>query len=246
VNDSAIAFPSLSVVIPTWNRAALLPAAIASVRAQGHPSLELIVVDDGSTDETPALLRVRNDVDVVIHQDNAGPAAARNAGIRRARGEWIGFLDSDDLWTPDALRRHAAAVVEHGAHSIVLGESCFTGVDGSAPDPAWLPADDPPTGVSAERYRYLRQCHLGSALFSREVFDRIGLLDESLRFREDREFFQRAETASISLLRHDAQVHVIRIHDRNMTQDTDRMMSATPRFLKRVLELRRGGQNRGA
>ena len=79
-------FASLSVVIPTHNRAALLPAAIASVRAQAHPALELIVVDDGSTDETAEIVRARGDVDVYVRQESAGQAAARNAGIRRAGG----------------------------------------------------------------------------------------------------------------------------------------------------------------
>jgi glycosyltransferase involved in cell wall biosynthesis len=228
----------MSVVIPTYNRAALLPAAIASVRAQAHPALELIVVDDGSTDDTAAVLQARDDVDVFVRQTNAGPAAARNAGIRRARGEWIGFLDSDDVWTPDALRLHAQAVAEKGVQPIVLGESRFENLDGSAPDAAQLPPVEVP-GVSAERRRYLLQCHLGSALFQRCVFDEIGLLDESLRFREDREFFQRTQTAGISMLRHESMVHVIRLHDRNMTLAKDQMMAATPRFLKRVLDLRR-------
>ena len=79
-------FASLSVVIPTHNRAALLPAAIASVRAQAHPSLELIVVDDGSTDETAEIVRARADIDMYVRQESAGQAAARNAGIRRAGG----------------------------------------------------------------------------------------------------------------------------------------------------------------
>jgi glycosyltransferase involved in cell wall biosynthesis len=231
-------FDSLSVVIPTYNRAALLPAAIASVRAQAHPALELIVVDDGSTDETAEIVRARGDVDLYVRQENAGPAAARNAGIRRAHGEWIGFLDSDDLWTPDALRLHAQAVAEHGAQPIVLGESRFENLDGSAPDPARVPPAKV-SGVSAERYRYLLQCHFGSAFFRRSVFDEIGLLDESLRFREDREFFQRAQTAGIPMLRHSGVVQVRRFHDFNMTLDTDQMTFATPRFLKRALDLRR-------
>jgi glycosyltransferase involved in cell wall biosynthesis len=240
VSDPVDFFPRLSVVIPTWNRAALLPAAIASVRAQAHPALELIVVDDGSTDDTAAVLRVRNDVDVVLRRSNGGPAAARNAGIRQARGEWIGFLDSDDLWTPDALRLHAQAVAEKGVQPIVLGDARFTAVDGSEADPSWIPAVEPPSsGVSAERYRYLRQFHLGSALFVRSVFDRIGMLDESLWFHEDREFFQRAELAAVSMLRHDGIVQVRRIHDHNMTRDTERVMATTPRFLKRALDLRR-------
>lgn len=162
--------------------------------------------------------------------------ATRGFGARG--GEWIGFLDSDDLRTPDALRLHAQAVAEHGAQPIVLGESRFENLDGPAPDPARVP--QPLSGeLPAERARYLLQCHFGNLICRRSVFDEIGLLDESLRFREDREFFQRAQTAGIRMLRHTGVVQVRRFHDFNMTLDTDQMTAAMPRFLKRVLDLRR-------
>ena len=91
--------PSVTVVIPTYNLAALLPEAIASVRAQQWPKLEIIVVDDGSTDNTESVLRdLARDGDLRwFRQDNAGAAAARNRGVANATGEWIAFLDADDV-----------------------------------------------------------------------------------------------------------------------------------------------------
>ena len=104
---------AISVVIPTYNRARLLGEAIESALAQTRPPDEIVVVDDGSTDATPEVLarfasRVR-----AVRQDNAGEAAARNRGVAEARGEWIAFLDSDDLWEPDALERLEAASHTH-------------------------------------------------------------------------------------------------------------------------------------
>src|SRR5436190_9018266 len=99
---------TVSVVIPTYNYARYLGAAIDSALQQTHAPLEVIVVDDGSTDDTPRLLDGYGDRIRVIRQKNSGVAAARNAGVREARGELIAFLDSDDLWKPRKLELQIA------------------------------------------------------------------------------------------------------------------------------------------
>ena len=100
---------SLSVVIPTYNRARMVCRAIDSVRAQRHPPSEIIVVDDGSTDGTAALLTKRyGGAITLLRQENRGVAAARNSGVAAARGEWVAFLDSDDVWHPEKLQRQIA------------------------------------------------------------------------------------------------------------------------------------------
>jgi glycosyltransferase involved in cell wall biosynthesis len=93
----------VSVVIPTYNRGAMLAEAIDSVLAQDYQDFELIVVDDGSTDRTPAILESYREHLAVIHQNNQGVSSARNAGIAAASGQLIAFLDSDDLWKPQKL-----------------------------------------------------------------------------------------------------------------------------------------------
>jgi glycosyltransferase involved in cell wall biosynthesis len=95
--------PKVSVIIITYNRSQLLPVAIDSVLAQTYPSIEVIVVDDGSTDDTPEVMlhyaeRVR-----YIRQENRGVPAARNTGIRAATGDFINFLDSDDFFLPTKI-----------------------------------------------------------------------------------------------------------------------------------------------
>lgn len=99
-----------SVVIPTYNRAETLPRAIDSVLEQTHDSFELIVVDDGSTDHTPELLDEYDDPRLTVERlnKNRGAAGARNVGIRRAEGDYISFLDSDDEWHPEMLEQSLA------------------------------------------------------------------------------------------------------------------------------------------
>ncbi len=104
--------PLVSIILPTYNRAYCLAAVIDTVLGQGYPDLEVIVVDDGSTDDTEAVVRARYGQDGRIRysrQPNAGASAARNAAMAQARGEVLVFCDSDDLWLPHRLRLTMAA-----------------------------------------------------------------------------------------------------------------------------------------
>lgn len=106
----------ISVIIPTYNRAATIKRAAESVLAQTVHDLELIIVDDGSTDNTREIVNSISDERVIyIYQENAGACAARNNGIDHARGEYITFQDSDDAWHPDKLERQIATLKEYGA-----------------------------------------------------------------------------------------------------------------------------------
>jgi len=107
----------VSVVIPAYNAQATLDETLSSVRAQTHQTLEIIVVDDGSTDGTHALAERHAAADArirVLHQANAGVAAARNAGWQHSRAEFIAFVDADDLWAPTKIERQLAALVGGG------------------------------------------------------------------------------------------------------------------------------------
>lgn len=112
--------PLVSVVIPAYNAAATLDETLRSVRSQTHRALEIIVINDGSTDDTGAIARRHAAIDgrvQVANQDNAGLAAARNAGWRRARSELIAFLDADDLWAPTKIERQIDALRSGGSMS---------------------------------------------------------------------------------------------------------------------------------
>jgi glycosyltransferase involved in cell wall biosynthesis len=108
--------PLVSVIIPTYNRAETVSETIDSVLQQTYRNIEVIVIDDGSRDNTQEILRAYGERIHNIHQENAGQMVARNRGIREARGEIICFLDSDDLWLPRCLETHVAILQKAPAH----------------------------------------------------------------------------------------------------------------------------------
>ena len=113
--------PLFSAVIPVYNRAGLIRTTLDSVFAQNRPELDVVVVDDGSTDATVSVLRSYGDRITLVQQDNSGPGAARNAGIAAAQGEYIAFLDSDDLWFPWTLAVYETIIRQHDSPSFLAG-----------------------------------------------------------------------------------------------------------------------------
>lgn len=114
--------PLFSVIIPTYNSAAYIAEAIESVLVQTYQNFEIVVVDDGSTDGTRAILVPCSDRITYLSQANRGPSAARNLGIQHSRGELIGFLDADDIWLPNKLERQLQFMVDHMDVALVFGD----------------------------------------------------------------------------------------------------------------------------
>lgn len=113
--------PFFSVILPTHNRLGMLREALRSVREQSFEDYEIIVVDDGSTDGTVEHLAAHEPGIQVIHQPHRGPGAARNAGIAAARGAYVAFLDSDDVWFPWTLQIYRQAILQHGDPAFLTG-----------------------------------------------------------------------------------------------------------------------------
>ncbi len=174
--------PSVSVVIPTLNCAATLPDAIASVRSQRWPDLEIIVVDDGSIDDTGRVLEELAGPELrVIRQGNAGPAAARNTGIEAARGEWIAFLDADDLWLPGKLCDQFDELHRYPSASFSYSDVLLRFPDGSHSELKCRKLELP----------LLLELIWGNlfgtptVLVRRDCFETVGFFDTSLRTGED-------------------------------------------------------------
>ena len=112
----------ISVIIPTYNRVLMIRRAIESVLAQSYQNFEIIVADDGSTDDTKEVLSgyINSGKIKYIFQNNAGPGAARNAGIEHAKGELVAFLDSDDEWAPDKLEKQIKIFESRGENIAVF------------------------------------------------------------------------------------------------------------------------------
>lgn len=113
---------TISVIIPAYNAEAFLAEAVESALSQSFPAHEIIVVDDGSTDRTPEVAKKYNGRIKYVRQENAGPACARNRGIRLATGEYVAFLDADDIWKSDKLEEQVRAFRENPAAALVYSK----------------------------------------------------------------------------------------------------------------------------
>lgn len=179
---------SVSVIIPSYNRAHLLPRCLDSVIAQECSPSEIIVVDDGSTDSTRSLLQGSYPGIKVITQANKGVSAARNAGIRAATGDWLAFLDSDDAWLPGKLDRQLEAIEASPGSNIAHTDEIWIR-NGVRVNPR---RKHKKYGGSIFKY-CLPLCVISpsSVMIHRRVFDRVGLFDETLPVCEDYDLWLR-------------------------------------------------------
>ena len=203
--------PTVSVIIPTYNRAEMLSDSTASVLSQGYQDLELLIIDDGSTDRTPDLvLQIQSDdgrVRYIQHPQNLGVGAARDTGIKNARGDYIAFADSDDLWLAGKLEQQVNILEEHPQIDILfadfinhdlqsgartnaftqtrlgLAQLDTTPVDGDL----WMVNDGLARGLLIKNF-----IQLGTLLIRRELIARVGSFYSQLSGPEDFEFCWRA------------------------------------------------------
>lgn len=189
------ATPAVSVVIPAYNRERCVAAAVESVFAQTFKDLEVIAVDDGSSDGTRDVLETFGKRIRLIRQDNQGVSSARNAGVRAARGKWIAFLDSDDRWHPDKLERQIAILEKY------KGKICFTRsinhqnkilrdiefISAALREPEIFYAENPVDSVSMAPRHPLIQ----TMVVDKGLLEAAGLFDESFSAAEDAELIFR-------------------------------------------------------
>jgi glycosyltransferase involved in cell wall biosynthesis len=181
--------PSVSVVIPTFNRADCVGKAIESVLAQTFQDFEVIVVDDGSKDDTARVLAGFGDSIRSISQKNRGVSAARNAGIRLARGKWVAFLDSDDEWHPTKLQRQVDCLEK--LRTKVCFARCVTerGEPVRDIDDLCLIATEPGVYCVPDALDLVCRvdCHplLPSLIVEKQLLETAGSFDESLYVAED-------------------------------------------------------------
>lgn len=198
--------PLISVVIPVYNGEKYITEAIRSVLAQQYERLEIIVVNDGSTDGTLDKLAAFGADIQVISQVNLGQAAARNRGIKQARGDILGLLDADDLWPPGRL----AVMLPHLAsgHEVVRGKVVTVSHSGDI-EPSAAPG--------------FREPLVGACLYRKEVFDSVGLFDESMRAGEDFDWNLRLKETPCTQQWIDDVTLYYRRHDANMTNSREVM-----------------------
>ncbi len=186
--------PLVSVLMPAWNVAPFIGAAMASVLRQTLPNLELLVVDDGSTDATAALVLEQADFRIrLLRQANAGVSAARNLALSEARGQTLLFLDADDMLAPDALARLAKALWRHPEAAAAAGPYAFVPEATTLAGPA--PIARRPRFATGEMLERLLVENLfangGHLLLRREAVQAAGGFLPGLRYGEDWEYWVR-------------------------------------------------------
>jgi glycosyltransferase involved in cell wall biosynthesis len=222
--------PLVSVVIPCYNSARFLSEAIESVLLQTYSRIEIILVDDGSTDETADI--ARSYPVQYIYQGNRGISAARNTGIARAQGKYVLFLDHDDRLLPRGVETGVRLLEEHPECAIAVGEHRYIGADGR------------PIGCSNKRaagrdhYRMLLEHNFietpCSALHRRSGLALTGAFDESVQGAEDLELYLRTARQSSSVA-HEMSVAEYRLHETNTSRNAEQMLLVSYQVMEKEL-----------
>jgi glycosyltransferase involved in cell wall biosynthesis len=234
--------PSVSVVIPCFDQAHFLGEAIESVAAQTRPVAEIVVVDDGSSDNTyavagryPAVRRLR--------QANQGVAAARNAGLASSSGEFLVFLDADDRLLPEAIELGAAALARRPHVAFVAGMSRDVGSDGRELGDRRQPL------VTQDHYlRLLEDCYIwsgSSIVHRRSALEAVGGFEQNLSAGDDYDLYLRI-AHGFPVYCHDAVVTDYRRHGSNTTRDPAVVLTSQLEVLKRQRPRLRGPRERAA
>jgi glycosyltransferase involved in cell wall biosynthesis len=218
----------VSVVIPVLNRERFLREAIQSVLDQTYRPFEVIVVDDGSTDDSVTIARSFPAV-CVIEQPHAGPSVARNRGIAASKGEFLAFLDADDLMPPDKLERQIGYLNEHPVVGCVLGRQQLL-LEPGVEWPKWC-------GISPELAQrrpdiaQLGEAPIMSMVVRASIFEQAGGFDPSYLHGADADWLLRARRyAPVATL--DSKVLYRRVHNGNLSNDVQALRRSTFRVLR--------------
>jgi glycosyltransferase involved in cell wall biosynthesis len=229
ISRSVCAMSFVSVVIPVYNGERFIAEAIGSVRRQDYSRLEIIVVDDGSTDGTLASAKKLGKDIRFVSQSNRGPAASRNRGIEMAKGEVIAFLDADDYWPANKLKIQLARLKKDSCTDIVMGRTqCIGSLTETDRKIRFEGPDNSMININ-----------LGSGIFRKSVFEKVGMFDESLRYFEDHDWFLRARERNITIaILEDITLHYRR-HEGSMSRRKTPDDPTMIQILKKSLDRRR-------
>jgi glycosyltransferase involved in cell wall biosynthesis len=220
----------VSAIVPVFNGERYLEEALRSAVDQNLPPVEVIVVDDGSSDASVEIAESFGDPVRCIRQANTGVAGARNRGLSLATGEFIAFLDHDDVWPREKLEAQVAALRSNPDVGIVSGRMRVFG--GALPGRPWSAQGrrEAPAGA-----------YFSAALIRRSIFDRVGLLDEGIgHAADDLEWFVRARDLGVRRVTLDAVTLLYRWHGENTSTDIDSAAVGQLEAVKMSLDRRRG------
>ena len=237
VNCYKMLNPLVSIIIPAFNAEKFVCEALESVFTQSYGPIEVIVVDDGSTDKTAEVVksyqtrRINKERLIFIHQQNAGPSAARNAGINVAKSKYIAFLDSDDIWTKDKLLRQIQLMETHPDTGLLFGDTRRFSRDNILIS-SLFEQKGYDLDFFGENF-YLKHAYnkiltngnfitTGTVILKRKCLEHVGYFDENLRYSEDMDLWLRiavrypiAYSTDLYMLR--------RIHEHNVSENIEAM-----------------------
>jgi glycosyltransferase involved in cell wall biosynthesis len=250
MSDPSGASPLISIVVPSFNYGHLIAQTLDSVAAQSATDWECLVVDDGSTDNTAQVVAAYTRRDrrfSYLAQRNSGLSAARNAGLRRASGVYIQFLDADDLIEPGKLHHHASYLATHPGVGVVYGPArYFTSAEPTQPrqaptypDPPWLPPISGSGSVLLTALFDRNILPVNSALTRRDVVRRVGFFDERLRALEDWDYWTRCALAGVhfQFLDQEGTYALVRLHTGSVSTDPLRMHVARARHYRSTVRV---------
>lgn len=216
--------PLVTVIIPVYNGEKFIENAIQNVINQRYPALEIIVVNDGSTDKTEEAV---NSLQVDIRcfkQDNMGPSSARNWGIKDASGEYIAFLDVDDMWPENNLHLLVEELEKSPETDIIRGHAQLYRKNTNN-EVEYL-------GDPKESFKY----YIGAGLYRKSVFEKVGLFDRNLLYGEDTDWYYRAMENRISVKWMDEITLFVQRHGKNMTEGKNILELNKLKTFKKVLD----------
>ncbi len=219
----------ISVIIPVYNGERFLKESIDSVFNQKYKNIEVIVVDDGSTDKSAQIAKSYADVRY-LYQTNQGPSVARNTGIEESTGNFISFIDCDDIWYPEKLKVQIEYLNKHSNIGFVFAHRRMK-IEKNIDNPPWYKEklftnDHPVLGASA-------------ILVRRKIYTKIGGYNPNYRFGENAEWLTRAKDAGVEMTILPKTLLELRVHERNQTYHLDEMRSNILKALKGSIDRQR-------
>jgi glycosyltransferase involved in cell wall biosynthesis len=219
----------VSVIIPVYNCERYLGDAVNSIIKQDYRPIEIIVVDDGSNDGTADIARSYKEVQY-IYQPNQGPCSARNTGVAAAQGEFIAFLDADDIWLPNKLRIQVDYLITNPEIGFVVAKGQMH-IEKGIEKPPWYRKH-----LFEEDFDCFRP---SSMVVRRNVLEKVGLWNPDFRYGETGEWLSRAKDMGISYAILPETLLVLRVHDQNLTYNLDKVRSNILSALKASVDRKR-------
>ena len=218
-----------TAIVPVYNSERYLENTLQSIFSQDYQPIEVIVVDDGSTDGSAKIAKSFKNIKY-FYQTNQGPSAARNTGITISQGEFISFLDSDDMWMPDKLSLQISYLLNHPGVGFVVAHRRML-LEQGIKKPLWY---------KEHIFQKDSVCFGASAMVAwSNTFKEVGLYNPSYRFGENAEWLTRAKDAGVRYAILPETLLISRVHDKNLTHNLDEMRPNILKALKASIDRQR-------